>query len=502
MRLPRATVRASVLRWLPAVIGLACVLMPWTAAFAAEPPDIRVLLSEGEPLCTVSGELEWTSPSGALGGTSSQANVAVSGQTVVVRIEGVQRYASKLTAAPRQGHVRFGGRAYRGRLEFFSGRAGGVVVLNVLPLEQYLPGVVPGEMPPSWPPEALRAQAVAARTYAIARMAAQQDATYDVAATVADQVYRGVDGEDDRTSAAVRDTAGLILTYLGVPIVAYFSSDAGGYTRAGGQPYLLPVPASAPESPYRDWSFELSAAELAELAGAAGAQVGTVLGCTASYDQLSGHLLEMTITGRDGTAEFTGPQLRRYVGRDVMRSTRVRIEPLGGGQTTVAAAPARPAGSSASTAALGAFETVMLEAWSRPWVADGAQDRAVKMRSMFAYDGQSLLKCNHTVHIATGARQGSEATGYSAAEQSAVEEVIGGSGGGLAGISVRGSGYGHGVGLSQWGARQLAQEGLTAREILLHFYTGVALDGWNGTLPTLPDQPAHDFYQPYPGPGG
>jgi len=472
---------------------LLLLLVGLTAAGAAEPPEIRVLLAEGEPSVAVAGELEWSDTANRLGATGGSVTVAASGQAVVVRIDGSQRYATRLTARAGGGYATHAGTAYRGRLEFFVGKAGGVVVLNVLPLEDYLPGTVPSEMPPSWPPEALRAQAVASRTYAVSRMAAQRDATFDVAATVADQVYRGVAGEDDRTTAAVRATAGQIMTYLGVPITAYFSSDAGGYTRAGQAPYLQPVPAETAESPYRDWSFELSAAELSELAAAAGVSIGTVSGCTAAYDQVSGHLTALTIAGSSGEAVFTGPQLRRYVGRDVMRSTLVRIEPLGSSSVQTAAAPASLTPPPASGAHRSAA-TATLEAYTRPWVADGEQESAVKMRRMFAYDGDSLLQCNRTVYIVAGELGFDQPASSPAAD---VREAITAPAGSFSGILVRGSGYGHGVGMSQWGARQLAQDGLDYAAILLHFYTGVRLDQWDGLLAVMPESPEHGFYQPF-----
>ena len=104
----------------------------------------------------------------------------------------------------------------------------GFKVVNRLLLEGYLRGVVPRESPSSWPQAALRAQAVAARSYAVRGIKDQGD--FDLYCTVASQVYNGYDGEADSTNAAVKATAGVVPTSGGRPIVAYFFSTSGGHT--------------------------------------------------------------------------------------------------------------------------------------------------------------------------------------------------------------------------------------------------------------------------------
>ena len=127
-------------------------------------------------------------------------------------------------------------------------------VVNYLYLEEYLKGVVPYEMPPSWPLEALKAQAVAARTYTVktALWRRSKGKYFDVKSTVADQVYHGMKGWKSSTNQAVDSTRGLIATYKGKPIFAFYSADCGGMTqdgelvfknKLGGEPapYLKPV---------------------------------------------------------------------------------------------------------------------------------------------------------------------------------------------------------------------------------------------------------------------
>jgi stage II sporulation protein D len=145
------------------------------------------------------------------------------------------------------GLVKIGDKSYRG--EMILRRAGNdrITVINVLDMERYLIGVVPFEIGrPAGALEAIKAQAIAARTYAIGGMGSRNALGFDFYATVADQVYGGVTGEDTMVSRAVMETRGEIITYQGEPIIAYYSSTCGGRTAAvpevwpwrNGRPYL------------------------------------------------------------------------------------------------------------------------------------------------------------------------------------------------------------------------------------------------------------------------
>jgi stage II sporulation protein D len=148
------------------------------------------------------------------------------------------------TTAPRSASVRvepaasggltIGGRQYRGEALIIARSGGRVSALNVVDLEAYLLGVVPREIGrlPASQIEALKAQAVAARTYAVGNLGVRQERGFDFYATVQDQVYGGVADEDTVVNRAVRETRGEIMTYNGTPILAYYSSTCGGTTAA------------------------------------------------------------------------------------------------------------------------------------------------------------------------------------------------------------------------------------------------------------------------------
>ncbi|HMM78943.1 MAG TPA: SpoIID/LytB domain-containing protein [Pyrinomonadaceae bacterium] len=145
--------------------------------------------------------------------------------------------------------VRLNGKAYRGKIEVFVNASGRLSVVNVVPLEDYLLGVVPSEL--SLPAiEAQKAQAVAARTYAIANIGGYGTKGFDMVPTVYSQVYKGVSIETAMGTRAVRETRGIVATYDGKPIMAYFTSTCGGRTEDGknifdkDEPYLKGVECS------------------------------------------------------------------------------------------------------------------------------------------------------------------------------------------------------------------------------------------------------------------
>ncbi len=142
------------------------------------------------------------------------------------------------------------GRSYRGSILVRRSHAGGLTVVNTLALENYLLGVLPYEIGarPESEIEAVKAQAVAARTYAIRQLGARDSLGFDFYATVADQVYRGREAEESVARRAVRATRGEIVVYHGAPILAYYHSTCGGHTAsidqvwpAQAEPYLRSV---------------------------------------------------------------------------------------------------------------------------------------------------------------------------------------------------------------------------------------------------------------------
>ena len=144
-----------------------------------------------------------------------------------------------------EGFVSAKGKWYRGIIRI-QNRNGKLTVINDISLEEYIRGVVPAEMPSSWAFEAHKAQAIAARSYALANLGKRAQYGYDLKDTPEDQAYNGASGETSDTNAAVDDTKGIVLTYDNKVISAYYSASAGGQTNTNSWgsslPYLRSVP--------------------------------------------------------------------------------------------------------------------------------------------------------------------------------------------------------------------------------------------------------------------
>jgi hypothetical protein len=139
---------------------------------------------------------------------------------------------SEVRATPARAPLEVEGRKYRGDIEVLGNSRGSMTVVNELPLEDYLLGVVPNELAPDAFPEleALKAQAVAARTYIVRNLGQFEDENFDICATDFCQVYQGLDTEHPLSTQAVEETRGIIATYEGDPINALYSSTCGGRT--------------------------------------------------------------------------------------------------------------------------------------------------------------------------------------------------------------------------------------------------------------------------------
>src|SRR3954469_9850581 len=228
------------------------------------------------------------------------------------------------------------GRGYRGSLRVLKLGPAKVRIVNVVDLDLYLRGVVPSEMPKSWALEALKAQAVAARSYALSHLHA--GGGFDLYPDTRDQVYLGIPHEAPSTTAAVNATAGQVALYKGKVASTYFFSTSGGrtasvqdiYPEAEAIPYLVSVADPYDSiSPYHDWGpYRFSTAALAKKLKAPGKvlDVNTVAAA-------SGRVTSIIVTGAKGQATATGSDVRTALG---LRSTWFQVGVLALG------APAAP----------------------------------------------------------------------------------------------------------------------------------------------------------------
>jgi stage II sporulation protein D len=357
-----------------------------------------------------------------------------------------------LPAAGTGGSVWLQKRRYRGSLRIRpQGEA--LQAVNLVGLETYLASVVGSEMPASWPLEALRAQAVAARTYALRALRPSSGRAYDLKATVASQVYLGVEAETASTQAAVAGTRGLVLTYGDGLIEAVFHSSAGGTTENSGElwaqqlPYLVSVADFDNESPVRDWRLPLGD----ELVRKGLPEIGSLERIEVLSTSSSGRVRQARVVGSAGSLVLTGAELRSRLG---LKSTLVQFaqEPINVPLLTDQA---------------GTVGGQLAAATSGPALA-------------------STSGLNPSLALASPAGQGTPP----------VSLLFGpGSAGPTAPLLVPpppppgdgrlpmprlqwvaiGRGFGHGIGMSQWGALAMARRGEGFAQILQHYYRGTQL---------------------------
>lgn len=269
------------------------------------------------------------------------------------------------------GYVWIGDRWYRGKTRLIRQRDT-LTAINHVDLEHYLYSVVGAEAVSSWPIEALKAQAVAARSYALYKRNTEANSIYDVDTTISTQVYKGLDTEYTTTHEAVNGTHGQIMTYQDSVILAAFHSSSGGYTEnvediwTSPLPYLRSVVDYDHESPVFEWQQVIPISKLKELATG----VGKITGLQTEKVTPRGRVITMKVTGDRGSASISGKDLRKVLD---LRSTLFRV----------------------------------------------------------ATDGNNL--------------------------------------------KIKGRGFGHGLGMSQWGAYYLAKQGVNYHQILVHYYQNADL---------------------------
>ncbi len=341
-------------------------LAPVAAAGGAEAPVVRVRVAEGARPLHLAGA------GGARVVRPIRGGLALDGRAV--------GRSWRLAGAP---FVTVEGRRFRGSVRVLRTQ-GGVAAVNELPLEDYVASVVASETYASFGAEALRAQAVAARTYAVHERLLHAADAWDLEAGTTSQAYGGADAETAASRAAAEATRGQVLLYAGAPILAAFHATAGGVTASAEEvwgrpvPYLQSQPVEGEDvSPDTYWRIQVPAAELARALRGLGIDVGTPGELSVVERTPSGRVARLHVAGSRGGAELDGRRLREALGQERLRSTAFQVRREGDG---------------------------------------------------FVFAG---------------------------------------------------TGRGHGVGMSQWGAYAMGEQGASYRAILAHFYPGTRLAVWS-----------------------
>ena len=410
-------------------------------------PDIKVALVVNQFSAEITSEAEFkilVKPAGNnLIFTSKKTFISVKNGKFVLDGKSIEGTEVELSASNADKPVLINRKSYRGKLVAkINEDKKTLTICNVLPLEEYLYGVVAREIIPLWPEEAIKAQAVASRSFAFAAKTKPNAGGYDIRANELGQVYGGLDAEHTITNKMIDATRGMVLTYNGKPIEACYHSSSGGYTENSENvwgsyvPYLRAVVDYDQEAPKYKWEKSFTKSEIENLLLHAGYKIGKLKAIKLSPLKLppvdssdrgtSGRVLKITFVGDAGEAIINGAKVR-----EILQLNSTLFDVI------------------VETKAPEYIEVPVLDAYGNEI---GKKQIPVKIAQP---SKPSYLSGFEDLRLITG---------------DANEKIV-----------INGKGWGHGLGLSQWGARGMA---LAApqnskdyyKKILSHYYTNVKIE--------------------------
>ncbi len=393
------------------------------------------------------GQVAWEVSGGGVTGP-----IVTEPGAVQITVDDPQSGALLLVGKHENASASLEGTGYAGRLVIMPDQCD-LVVANVVDIETYVKSVVSWEMSDGWPLESLEAQAVAARSYAAYKCCLQKTPGFglpdyrelayltpgSIGLWATDQIYKGVLAEKPNAVAAADLTRGEILTYGGAPVAAYFHSSAEGMTEdaryvwGGNVPYLKPVEEVVYRSPYSEWIAQFDMETLsARLCGLG--VTGAIESICGTEPGLSGRWYGVSLGTPQGTIWLKGTLVRGALGTPV-RSLLFSSYIVGAGQATTACL--NPA---LEVSAVSGRGGVVLKPGSS---------------AILGGFGTACVSGYRGLHVVSGL-----------ADSGPSRAVL------------KGKGWGHGVGLSQWGARAMALAGCASPDILATYYPGTILDVW------------------------
>jgi stage II sporulation protein D len=225
--------------------------------------------------------------------------------------------------------------SFRGQLDL-QADVSGLRLVNYIYLDDYLKGVVPNEMEAGAPKEALKAQAVAARTFALCKIKERRGKDYDLEGTVNSQVYKGFGSERDTCTQAVAETHGLVMIYQNQPIPAFYHANCGGHTASvetvwgGRQPFLQGVPCNYDRfSKHYQWKNDIRKSALTLLCKRAYPSLGEIGGLRVLSRDATQRVEKIALEGAERTVILSGSEFRMLAGPESVRSARFEVEDQG-----------------------------------------------------------------------------------------------------------------------------------------------------------------------------
>ena len=341
---------------------------------------------------------------------------------------------------------------YRGNIEITLNKESKKLnIINIIGIEEYLYGVLKKEISPKWPAEVLRAQAVAARTFAISNMNKYVDKGYNICSSTNSQEYGGINHEDPLTNKAVDETKGQIIIYKGNPINAVYHSDSGGYTenseRVWGSylPYLRSVKSNFEElvsPPYHTWTYSISQEDLTGKLKKQGYEIDTIVTVKLIDVSKTGRINELIFVSKNNkNIQIKANDLRRVLGTNFIRSTLFEIKTMG--EELIVKEEAEES-TKENIKLEESIEEILeqKEDWTIQELIELMKNR--REESKKEKEQITVVKSIKTLNVPIT-------------------------------FVFSGSGNGHGVGMSQWGAYGMALQGYKYQEILKYYYQDVSI---------------------------
>ena len=353
-------------------------------------------------------------------------------------------------------------------------RNNGLYTLNHISVEEYLYSVVPSEMPPSWHKEALKAQAVAARNYAIANRGTHSFEGFDVCDSIHCQVYSGVSKEQDSTNVAVDETKGIMAYFNGESINAVFSSSSGGYTDNSENvwgnkiPYLRAVEDKYEEG-YKTWTRTFTFDELSNLAG-----IGNISEIIVQNSTQTGRVLSIKLIGDKGEKSLEKEEVRTFFSKtndgSLLRKNFIVSNNSKSIQTPILVNSKLTTLNNANNNELYMIkEKSEITKINNNIYAIDKNNKISNINSPYIIDKNNKItniKDNTEVKQPETTQTSPNdiiETAYATSLKRSNSQSI----------TFVGKGWGHGVGMSQYGANSLAKKGYKFNDILKYYYTGI-----------------------------
>lgn len=361
------------------------------------------------------------------------------------------------------------GKPFRGYMGFKIIESSKLISINYVELEKYLYGVVPNEISASWGMESLKAQAVAARTYAVSCISPNASYGYDMDDNQNSQVYRGYSSEKKSTTEAVDETKGEMIYYNDKLIKAFYHSTSGGSTENSENvwmdklPYLVGVEDEFSDrsgSPYNEWQKSYQKNEIIKKLNDDGHDVNELYGIEISKVSKNNRVMECIFLTDNGEIVYYKEQARLLLG---LMSSWFKIE---NGSvfyfTNEFTYDNNKDSEKDSVPSKGGILDSITEEEQEAKETNESTDTVIKLDSG-SVTGKYVITANGTQKLTQDKISVISSKGVSVLETNSSD------------YNFQGRGWGHGIGMSQYGAKQMAAEGYTYNEILEHYYTGVII---------------------------